>query len=116
MAPPMERDDREPGRQRGRERLGETQRQREAGRDREGTRRHTLGLGLRVSEEGASRHIVGLAIETEQDKRAAVKGWGQTVGQGEQKRREGGRCGLHCPSGRLRRDKRRAQAAATGPV
>lgn len=43
------------------------------GRDREGTRRHKLGLGLSVSGEGAPKHIVWWAIDTEQGRRVAVE-------------------------------------------
>lgn len=63
MAPPVERDDREPGRQRSRERYKDL--------DREGTRRHKLRLGPSVSEEGAPKHIEWWAIDTEQERRVA---------------------------------------------
>lgn len=68
MAPPMERDDRGPGRQRGRDRYKDRERQ-------TGDREAQTGTGT-LSEEGPSK-IVSRAIDTEQERMVATDEWGQ---------------------------------------
>lgn len=108
MAPPMERDDREPGRQRGRDRYKDRERQ-------TGDREAQTGTGT-VSEEGPSKHsILGHRHRAGDDGSHGEVG-PERVRQGGEKKREGGRCRAVLSLRKVRRDKRRAQAAATGPV
>lgn len=106
MAPPMERDDREPRKERSRERRGDIETEIKRGRGRQGPRgtgplgTSPLGRGLNMSEEVHQDTQWG-GTEGGAGQEGGCEGVGpEGGGGGGQKRREGGTCGLHCPWGR----------------